>query len=149
MPPRSLAAVLVRTHTPGNLGSAARVAKNFGVTDVRLVEPAATPDDDALRLASGADDVLGSLRRFADLGAAVADFDAVIATSSLRGREEQRFLTLGELPAFLAELGPAARTAFVFGPERSGLTEEERARASAASCSRCVPTCSVERRTRA
>jgi TrmH family RNA methyltransferase len=131
MPLRSLSAVLVRIHTPGNLGSAARVAKNFGLADLRIVEPAAAPDEDSTRLASGADDVLGSLRRFPDLAAAVADFDAVIATSSLRGRDEQRFLTLGELPAFLAELGPNARTAFVFGPERSGLTEEERSRASA------------------
>ena len=55
----------------------------------------------------------------------------MVATSSLRGRDEQRFLTLAELPGFLAELGPDARTAFVFGPERSGLTEEERSRASA------------------
>ena len=131
MPLRNLSAVLVRTHTPGNLGSAARVAKNFGVLDLRLVEPAAAPDEDSLRLASGADDLLAGLRRFPDLSSSVADFDAVVATSSLRGRDEQRFLTLAELPAFLAELGPDARTAFVFGPERSGLTEEERSRASA------------------
>ena len=131
MIPRFFSAVLVRTHTPGNLGSAARVAKNFGVTDLRLVEPAAAPDEDSLRLASGADDVLAGIRRYSDLSAAVADFDAVVATSSLRGRDEQRFLTLAELPAFLAELGPTARTAFVLGPERSGLTEEERSRASA------------------
>ncbi|MDQ6894519.1 MAG: hypothetical protein M3167_17815 [Acidobacteriota bacterium] len=131
MPLRSLSAVLVRIHTPGNLGSSARVAKNFGLVDLRIVEPAAIPDEDSTRLASGADDVLGSVRRFPDLAAAVADFDAVIATSSLRGRDEQRFLTLGDLPAFLAELGPNARTVFVFGPERSGLTEEERSRASA------------------
>lgn len=131
MPLREIAAVFVRTHTPGNLGSAARVCKNFGVSDLRLVEPAATPDEEAFRLASGADDLLGAVRRYPDLSSAVADFDSVVATSSLRGREEQRSLTLVELPAFLAELGAGARTAFVFGPERSGLTEEERSRASA------------------
>jgi TrmH family RNA methyltransferase len=126
-----LALVLVRPHTPANLGSAARAALNFGVFDLRLVEPAAPADDESRRLASGADEVLDGLRRFARLEDAVADFDAVIATSSLRGREEQRFLGLGELPGFLAGLGPAARIAFVFGPERSGLTEQERSRASA------------------
>ena len=89
------------------------------------------PDDESRRLAAGADDLLASLRSFARLEDAVADFDAVVATSSLRGREEQRFLSLAELPAFLSEIGPEARLAFVFGPERSGLTEEERARASA------------------
>jgi TrmH family RNA methyltransferase len=129
--PRRIAVVLVRTHTPGNLGSAARACKNFGVSDLRLVLPAADPDEESARLASGADDLLGEIRRFSDLRDAVADDDAVIATSSLRGRDEQRYLDLADLPAFLAELGAAARIAFVFGPERSGLTEEERGRASA------------------
>lgn len=123
--------VLVRPHVPGNLGSVARAARNFAVDDIRLVEPACAPDEEAVRLASGADEILGSMRRFAVLLEAVADIDAVIATSSLRGRAERRRLTLRELPEFLGSLGPEARLAYVFGPERSGLTEEERSRASA------------------
>lgn len=128
--PRELCVVLVRPRSPANLGAAARASKNFGVSDLRLVEPAAAADEEARRLASGADDLLERVRRFASLGDAVAERDAVVATSSLRGREAQRFLSLRELPEFLDRLGPAARVAFVFGPERSGLTEEERARAS-------------------
>ena len=126
-----LAVVLVRPYTPGNLGSVARACRNFGVSDLRLVEPAAPADDEARKLAAGADPVLDGARRFDALEAAVADFGAVIATSSMRGRERQRLLGLGEVPAFLEGLGSAARVAFVFGPERSGLTEDERARASA------------------
>ena len=131
MSSREIGIVLVRTRHAGNLGSAARAAKNFGVRDMRLVEPTAAADEEAVRLSSGADDVLASSRRFDSLDAAVADFDVVVATSSLRGREEQRFLELADLPAFLGEIGPEARVAFVFGPERSGLTEEERSRAAA------------------
>jgi tRNA/rRNA methyltransferase len=71
------------------------------------------------------------MRRFSTLLEAVADFDAVVATSSLRGRSERRWLTLGQLPGFLGSLGAETRVAYVFGPERSGLTEEERSRASA------------------
>jgi TrmH family RNA methyltransferase len=123
--------VLVRPHVPGNLGSVARAAKNFGVSDLRLVEPACEPDEEAFRLASGADDVLGAMRRYPTLVDALADFDAVIATSSLRGRTERRWLTLAELPDYLGALGAAARVAYVVGPERSGLTEDERSRASA------------------
>src|SRR5437867_2095856 len=123
--------VLARPHVPGNLGSVARAAKNFAVEDVRLIEPACEPDEEALRLASGAEDLLGTMRRFPTLVEAVADFDAVIATSSLRGRSERRWLALAELPGFLGELGAETRVAYLFGPERSGLTEEERSRASA------------------
>lgn len=131
MPSHRPAVVLVRPRSPANLGSVARAARNFGVRDLRLVEPAAPVDEESRRLASGADPVLDGLRRFPRLEDAVADFDAVVATSSLRGREEQRFLTLRGLPDFLAEIGSAERVAFVFGPERSGLTEAERSRASA------------------
>jgi TrmH family RNA methyltransferase len=125
------ALVLVAPRVPGNLGSTARAAKNFGVADVRLVEPACEPDEEAFRLASGADERLLGMRRFPTLIDAVADFDAVVATSSLRGRTERRWLTLAELPEFLSSLGAGARVAYVFGRERSGLTEDERSRATA------------------
>ncbi|HEV2063122.1 MAG TPA: TrmH family RNA methyltransferase, partial [Thermoanaerobaculia bacterium] len=88
------AIVLVRPHFASNLGSVARAAKNFGIGDVRLIEPAVPADDDSLRLASGADDLLAAFTRHAKLADALADFEAVVATSSLRGREEQRFLDL-------------------------------------------------------
>jgi tRNA/rRNA methyltransferase len=127
----SLSIVLVRPYFASNLGSVARVAKNFGIRDVRLVEPAVAPDEESLRLSSGADDLLASFTRHGSLTDAVAACDAVVATSSLRGRDEQRFLDLADLPGFLGELGPDSRVAFVFGPERSGLTEDERSRASA------------------
>jgi len=127
----SPAVTLVRPHVPGNLGSVARAARNFGVLDVRLVEPACVPDEEAHRLASGADDLLDGMRRYPTLLEAVAEFDVVIATSSLRGRAERRWLSLAELPAFLSSLSGGTRVAYVFGPERSGLTEEERSRASA------------------
>lgn len=114
---------------PANLGSLARASKNFGVRDLRLIEPAAAADEDSRRLASGASDVLERMRRFPSLPLAVADFEAVVATSSLRGRGKHRALTLAELPVFLQGLGQA-RVAFVFGPEKSGLTEEEMSHAS-------------------
>ncbi len=131
MPSERPAVVLVRPRLPANLGSVARACANFGVKDLRLIEPAAPVDDESHRLASGADAVLEGLDRFDSLPAALTGFDAVVATSSLRGREERRFLTLSELAPFLDGLGEGSRVAFVFGPERSGLTEEERSRASA------------------
>ena len=129
MQEQRLSVVLVRLFLPANLGSVARAAKNFGVEDVRLVEPSAPADEEAHRLASGAGDVLDALRRYGTLQDAVADFGAVVATSSLRGRGPHRPLTLSQLPGFLAEHGGSG-IAFVFGAERSGLTEEEMSHAS-------------------
>ncbi len=122
--------VLVRPHNSSNLGSIARVAKNFGLRRLSVVEPAVRPDEDSGRLATGADDLLASILPFATLEEAVAEYPIVVTTSSLRGRAKTRTLELHELPGFLAETG-GGPTALVFGPERSGLTEDELARASA------------------
>ncbi len=129
MDPRRLGIVVVRPLLPSNLGSIARACKNFGTRDLRLVEPAAETNEDSHRLASGAGDVLEGLRRFSSLPLALADFEAVVATSSLRGRGKHRAISLGDLPGFLQELGQS-RVALVFGPEKSGLTEEEMSHAS-------------------
>lgn len=129
MDSRRLAVVVVRPLLPANLGSVARAAKNFGVRDLRLIEPAAPTDEDSHRLASGANDVLDGIRRFPTLPLALADFEAVVATSSLRGRSRHRVLDLSELPGFLQGVGQS-RVALVFGPEKSGLTEQEMSHAS-------------------
>ena len=122
--------VLVRPQKASNLGSVARVVKNFGLRRLSVVKPAVRPDEDSGRLATGADDVLEAISRFATLEDAVAQYPIVVTTSSLRGRGKTRTLELPELPGFLSE-SPRGPVAFVFGPERSGLTEDELARSSA------------------
>src|SRR5262249_60954624 len=89
MTPERLALVLVRTRLSSNLGSLARVAKNFGLKDLRLVEPAAAADDEALRLASGADDVLDRSRRYTALSEAGAGFRDLGATCAASSRAPQ------------------------------------------------------------
>jgi len=125
------AIVLVRPQNASNLGSTARVVKNFGLRGLSVVEPGVFPDEDSGRLASGADDVLEEIRRFATLEEAVSAYPVVVTTSSLRGRVRGRNLELQQLAGFLCEVGDSTPVAFVFGPERSGLTEEELARSSA------------------
>lgn len=109
----------------------ARVAKNFGLTTLAVVEPGVEPDEESRRLSTGADDVLAAIVRHGSLAEAVAQFPVVVATSSLRGRGRARPLELADLPGYLAETGRDAPAAFVFGPEQSGLTEDELTRASA------------------
>ncbi len=126
----------MRPWNPANLGSVARVVKNFGLRSLSLVEPAVAADEESGRLAAGADDVLAAITRFGSLAEALAGYTVVVTTSSLRGRGRTRSLELSELPGFLASAGGLASTgggpaAFVFGPERSGLTEDELARSSA------------------
>ena len=120
--------VLVRPHYAGNIGAAARIMRNFGLRELVLVEPVASPESmDAVMMAVHGLDVLKSARRVPTLAAAVADCGFVLATSGeVGGLARKGFWGTPEekVPAVLDALdrGPAA---VVFGPEPSGLTVDE------------------------
>src|SRR5947208_3461593 len=123
--------VLVRPHYPGNLGATARVMRNFGLTDLVLVDPVASVNDlDARRMATHGLAVLDAARVVPDLGAAVADCVFTLATSALSGGVIRESV-VGTPEEKFPELLAAARSgpiAVVFGPEPHGLTTAEVAR---------------------
>ncbi|MGB2065477.1 MAG: RNA methyltransferase [Marinomonas gallaica] len=115
--------VLVNTSHPGNIGGAARAMKNMGLSELVLVEPKLFPHDEAFSRASGASDILDNAKVVATLEEALADCQLVIGTSA---RERHIPVTLVD-PRQAAELvyGDTLKTAFVFGREDRGLTNEE------------------------
>ena len=120
--------VLVGTTHPGNIGSAARAMKTMGLQDLALVGPRHFPHDDAMAMSSGADDLLGRVRVFDSLPTAIADCSLAIGASArLRSTavppRPPRAIA-EDLPAMLAA-DDDARVAFVFGREKSGLTNAE------------------------
>jgi tRNA (cytidine32/uridine32-2'-O)-methyltransferase len=119
----SVLVVLVRTHSPGNLGAAARAAKNFGAR-LALVDPRADRrHPDALAFASGAEELLEMAESLSlqDLDTRV---EHVIALSSLRGRGVPGLPPVTSF-ASLRRRRERERIGLVFGPERGGLTKEE------------------------
>jgi tRNA/rRNA methyltransferase len=128
MPLQRCRIVLVRPHYAGNLGSTARVMRNFGLSDLVLVAPYCSTDDlEARRLATHGLDVLDSARVVPELGDAVSDCVFTLATSALTAGVIRRGMigTPDELAPQLiaaAERGPVA---LVFGPEPHGLSNEE------------------------
>src|SRR5262249_24541350 len=127
-PMASCRIVLVRTHYAGNLGATARVMHNFALTDVVLVDPQADIDDrEARRLSTHGEFILDQARIEPDLASAVADCTLVAGTSALtsglsRGTGSGTVRAL--IPPLVSKAG-AGRLALVFGPEPSGLTNEE------------------------
>ena len=120
--------VLVRPHYAGNLGSTARVMRNFGLSELVLAAPFASTDDlDARRLATHGLAVLDSARVVPELGDAISDCVFTLATSALTAGVIRRGM-IGSpsemLPRLFAasERGPVA---LVFGPEPHGLSNEE------------------------
>lgn len=118
--------VLVRTSHPGNIGASARAMKNMGFTDLALVAPKYFPDPEATARSSGAEDILENSQLTLDLTAALADCHIIIGTSS-RSRSLPIPLVTAKEAAVLAadNIQQNRRVAFVFGQERTGLTNEE------------------------
>ncbi len=125
------AVVLVRPQQEGNIGAVARAMANMGLGQLLLVEPAPRLGDTAFAFAMHAHPILHAAARAASLAQALAGFDFVVATASLRERLwPHPVVAPRELPAHLAQHAAGARVALVFGAEVSGLTSDELARAN-------------------
>jgi tRNA/rRNA methyltransferase len=122
--------VLVRPQLGQNIGKAARAMLNFGLTEMRLVNPRdGWPNPDAGPAASGADIVLEQAEVFDTVQAAIADCSTVYATTVRRRDLVMPVLTPESMADRIA--ATAERTAILFGAERSGLETEEVALANA------------------
>ena len=122
--------VLVRPQLGENIGKSARAMLNFGLTEMRLVAPRdGWPNPAAGPAASGADIVLERARVFATAADAVADCSIVYAATVRRRELVMPAVTPDAMASVIA--ATPARSAILFGPERSGLETEEVALAGA------------------
>ena len=118
--------VLVHTSHAGNVGAAARAMKVMGFDDLVLVAPR-WPDvlqrDETLAMASGAADVLANARVVATLEEALEGVTWACATAMT----PRDFGPATHAPReHFAELAKSTdRVALVFGPERTGLSNED------------------------
>lgn len=123
--------VLVEPQLGENIGMVARAMANFGLDEMRLVNPRdGWPNEKARAAASKADHVIDATQVFATLEDAIADLGFVYATTA---RERDGFKQVrAPVEAARALRGREAagqRTGILFGRERFGLFNEEIARA--------------------
>jgi tRNA/rRNA methyltransferase len=135
--------VLVAPAGPLNIGSVARVMKNFGLSQLVLVNPQCDPlGEEALQMAVHAKDVLMAARRVnAVPEALVGCWQAIATTARQRGFNAPLVLPQIALPSLVSRnpSGSAATgsnidpqlsanvgdSALLFGPEDRGLSNEE------------------------
>lgn len=122
--------VLVRPQLGENIGKAARAMLNFGLVDMRLVEPRdGWPNPAAGPAAAGADTVLERAVVYKSVAEAVADCAHVYATTVRKRGVTKSVYTPEEAAQEMAQA--QGRSAILFGPERSGLETEDVALARA------------------
>lgn len=118
--------VLVQTFHPGNIGSAARAMKTMGLSNLSLVNPRAFPDQEATRLAAGAQDIIDNARVVDSLSAAVSDCVQVVGASArLRSLPLPHYDEPDAMASDVVSHAQGDPVALVFGRERFGLTNDE------------------------
>lgn len=116
--------VLVRPQLGQNIGKAARAMLNFGLTELRLVNPRdGWPNPEAGPAASGADVVLDNAKVFETTAEAIADCSLVLASTVRRRDLVMPVVGPEEMAREIRATG--GRAAILFGPERSGLATED------------------------
>lgn len=119
--------VLVEPEIGGNIGSVARIMKNFGFRDLVLVNPKVSlTDNEVERFAMHAKDILEGARVVGSIDEAIENIDIVIGTSARIAKGDYNLLrtaiTLNHLENFGKICGSAA---ILFGKESAGLTNKE------------------------
>ena len=116
--------VLVRPETSANVGACARVARNTGAAGLDLVAPGDWRTVDCWRTAWGAHELLEEARVFGDLGSALAGATMSVALTGRRP-DGPPVADVRDAAGAIAGLGRDDTAALVFGPETTGLTNDE------------------------
>lgn len=121
-----IAIILVRPKIPENIGAAARIAWNMGITRLILVRDSLPEREPMAKMATHkAAHLIDNLEIYPSLPEALTNFTVVVGTTARRGR--QRFVTQTPRQMVEALLPQLAnnQVALLFGPEDTGLTNDD------------------------
>ncbi len=117
--------VLCQTTHPGNIGAAARAMQTMGLREMVLVNPRFFPHEQAVTMASGALEVLNSIRVETSLKTALQGSQLVFGVTARSRGLSHPMMSLRESVLWLQERTEVGSVAFVFGTEMSGLSNAE------------------------
>jgi len=120
------AMILIAPQLGENIGFAARAMANFGLTELRLVNPRdGWPSDKARAAAAGADSIIDRAKVYPSLADAIGDLTFLLATTARpRGMVKPVLTPAGAARELAARGAKGERTGVMFGPERSGLDND-------------------------
>ncbi|QMW22233.1 RNA methyltransferase [Sandaracinobacteroides saxicola] len=120
------AIILVRPQLGMNIGMVARAMANFGLDDLRLVNPRdGWPNPDAGPAAAGADGVLDSVRVYDSVDAALHDCRLSFATTMILKGLPKPVATPRHAVASIR--AARVKAGILFGPEAAGMSKDDMA----------------------
>jgi tRNA/rRNA methyltransferase len=118
--------VLMQPKFPENIGAAARSAFNMGISRLTIVRDELPDRESMTKMATHkARHLIDNMEIHMNLEDALADFNYVIGTTARRGRQRGKNHNPRQVISKIADIVPNNKVAFLFGPEDSGLTNEE------------------------
>lgn len=116
--------VLVRPQLPENIGLVARAMDNCGLENLILVNPREKwPNKFSLKSSANSKKIIIKTKVYKSLEEALSDFHFVVATSN-----RKRFIRKpykNDINQLFKKFTLNQKTAFIFGPENSGLSNED------------------------
>ena len=121
------AIILVEPQLGENIGMVARAMANFGLSELRLVNPRdGWPSEKARAVASKADHVIDRVNVFETLGEAIADLNRILATTARQRDMLKPVLAPDEAATTIRQrLDKGDKVGILFGRERWGLENDE------------------------
>ena len=114
--------ILHKPQLSENIGACARAMKNFNFSKLIVIQPKPTfPNDKIIATSVGAKDVIKKTKVFQQIEPALKNIDCLISTTARFRNKNIKHINLNDLK----KIDFSKKIAFMFGPEASGLSNDE------------------------
>ncbi len=123
---QNISVILHRPKYAGNIGAVARAIKNMGISNIIVVGSEAYDlDEMKTRSTHLAADLVEKIQYADNINNALGKFNYIVGTTARRGAARGPFFTPREMAEKIAVISKNNKVALLFGPEDTGLTNEE------------------------
>lgn len=123
---KNISVVLHKPKYAGNIGAVARAVKNMGIGNIVVVGTQDfDPDEMRQRSTHLAADVLDKIQFFETAAEALGSFSYIVGTTARLGKARGPFITPRAAACDIADISQKNKVALLFGPEDTGLANEE------------------------
>ena len=114
--------ILHKPQLSENIGACARAMKNFNFSKLIVINPKPTfPNDKIVATSVGANEIIKKSKVYVNLEPAMKNIDILISTTSRFRNKNIKHIKINELN----KIDFSKKVAFLFGPEASGLSNNE------------------------
>lgn len=115
--------ILHKPQLSENIGSCARALKNFNFKNLSIISPKVSfPNDKIIATSVGAKNIIYNTKVFNSFDQAVKNFNYIVCTTARVRNKNFKYINIKDLKK---KVDFTKKVAFVFGPESSGLSNNE------------------------